>query len=141
MTHPQTAVALDPKAAATAEAARPFQWLAAGLITLAAAIPCLVYADGEHMLTDADTMIPIAFIWDLLHRVDGWRTFQLPRAPSLVPDLFVYGILDVTTGDFRRAILGYAIFQCSAFVWVGGLIVSRAARVPLIHAAAALLVV
>ena len=142
MTHARTAVALDSKAATTAGAVRPFHWLAAALITLATAILCLVFADGdEHMLTNADTMIPTAFIWDLLHRVDGWRTFQLPRVPSLFPDFFVYGILDVATGDFRRAILGYSIFQCGAFVWVGGLIVSRAARVPLIHAAAALLVV
>lgn len=67
-------------------------WLA---WTLLAGLVCLWIAQQPGLVdlqTNADQLLAISLIWDL-QRDYGWRGFQLPRIPSLLPVLLTQAVL------------------------------------------------
>jgi hypothetical protein len=69
---------------------------------------------------NADLLLPVSLIWDLRHHDYAWLGFQLPRVPSLVPDLLLYAAADLATGSYRWALFIYGYLQFMGFVCVGG---------------------
>jgi hypothetical protein len=116
--------------------------LAAGIIFCSAGLLCFVAYDDLRLIArvfNSDVLLPASFFWNLWHGPDAWR-FQLPRIPSIFPNLFVYGTLDAVLGDFRATIFGYSVFQCLAFVGAGSLVIRQVTGTHWMHAAALLLV-
>jgi hypothetical protein len=101
------------------------------LSCLATLLFCLVAYDRVSFLDDAltsDLLLPASLFWDLAHRSGAWAQFQLPRIPSFLPDLAVYGAVQMATGSWRLAHFCYGVFALSAFGLCGGWIVARVAR-------------
>jgi len=104
-----------------------FVWLA--VLIGAATCVALAFNNGGVVsgAADADMLWPASFMWDLTTRADGWRGHNLPRVPSLLPDLLVWVPLAFATGAVRWTVFLYGILQITAFVAVGGWIAARIA--------------
>jgi hypothetical protein len=87
------------------------------------------WPDFPPHVFNADSLLPTSYMWDVMNHSNAWREFQLPRIPSFFPDLTFYGALHVFFADYHWAIFGYSFLQCFAFVFVGGLIISRATNI------------
>jgi len=48
---------------------------------------------------NADNLLATSLVWDLLHYDYAWRGFQLPRVPSIFPDLLVQFAVTLATPD------------------------------------------
>jgi hypothetical protein len=57
-----------------------------------------------NLQMNADMLLPVSLLWDLRHHDYAWLGFQLPRVPSLVPDLLLYAATDLATGSYRWAL-------------------------------------
>ncbi|HWN48801.1 MAG TPA: hypothetical protein VNO18_03060 [Xanthobacteraceae bacterium] len=117
--------------------------LAVAIIFCSAGLLCFVVYDDRMMIGhvfNSDLLLPVSFMWNLRHDPATWTTFQLPRIPSIFPDLVAYGTLDAVLGDFRAAIFGYSVFQCIAFACAAGWVISQVAHTRFVHAAALFLV-
>ncbi len=80
-----------------------------------------------RLLTDADLLLPASFASDVIRHGAVARYFQLPRMPSLVPDVAVVMALEGVFGNWRLAMLGYAAAAFMALVTVGGAIAAQLA--------------
>jgi hypothetical protein len=101
------------------------------LAFLATLLFCLLAYDRVSFLDDAltsDLLLPASLFWDVAHRAGAWSQFELPRIPSFLPDLAVYGAVQLTTGSWRLAHFAYGLFALSALVLCGGWIAARIAR-------------
>jgi len=132
----------DPASAAHRIGLRLSCALAAVFIFCSAGLLCFVAYDAPTVIDrvfNSDILLPTSLIWNLWHGPDVWR-FQLPRIPSIFPDLVAYATLDAVLGDFRATIFGYSVFQCIAFAGAAGVVARQVTGAPLVHAAAVLLV-
>lgn len=112
-------------------ASRAFERSSLLLACLATLLFCLLAYDRESFLDDAlntDLLLPASLFWDLAHRAGAWAQFQLPRIPSFLPDLAVYGAVQMTTGSWRLAHFAYGLFALLALGLGGGWIAARIAR-------------
>ena len=90
------------------------------------------------MLTNADLLLPAAFASDLIrHGAAAWQ-FQLPRVPSLLPDVSAIVLLQAAFG-WRLAALAYAVGAFVALVAVGGAVAAQLADRSVAMGAAAVL--
>ena len=88
----------------------------------------LVQGDRFHFLdyaTNSDILLPVSYVWDIRNHSYAWSGFELPRIPSLFPDLITYAALDVLLGDFRWAMAAYALLQGTVFIVLAGCVISR----------------
>ncbi len=89
---------------------------------------CLIAFDRADFFRkglNSDTLMPAVYFWDLFHHSDSWRFFELPRIPSLFPDLAVYGLLQRLTESWRAAYIGFAICTLFALTFISGAIINR----------------
>jgi len=98
-------------------------------LALAAAFVVVLSNSPEVMraLTNADLLLPVSFASDVIRHGAAARYFQLPRVPSLVPDIGVVLLLEGMFGNWRLAMLGYAAAAFMALVTVGGAIAAQLA--------------
>jgi hypothetical protein len=79
--------------------------------------------------TSSDALLPISFAWNLLHQSGSLAGFQLPRIPSVFPDLVALVSLDVLTGEnWRWAMLAYSILQAAATTLLASAVIARLAK-------------
>ncbi len=108
---------------------RNLQWVCvlAGIATTIAWMFDDQYAVGAGspsggMLINSDTLLPAEFAWDIMHHDYAWRGFQLPRVPSLAPDIVVTVLLQYLTGNWRWAYMIYAAFYLYSMTLLAALI-------------------
>jgi hypothetical protein len=63
----------------------------------------LYFWDRPGFFISSDTLLPAAFVWDVLNHSYAWFGFQQARVPSFVPDLLVYGTVQTLTASWRLA--------------------------------------
>src|SRR5580704_13867755 len=98
----------------------------AGLVIAGAAVGCLVLFDNKSFLDTAiqsDSLQLASAVWDYSSHDYAWAGLELARAPSIVPDLLVYGAIQLATGSWRLASLGYGAAMLLAFAALAGVIV------------------
>jgi len=104
----------------------------------------LVQGDRVHFLdyaTNSDILLPVSYVWDIRNHNYAWSGFELPRIPSLFPDLVTYAALDVLLGDFRWAMAAYALLQGTVFIVLAGCVISRLTGARAVDAAVVFLAV
>jgi len=67
-----------------------------------------------------DALVPADFTWDVLHHEYAWSQYQLPRVPSIFPDMLVYGFLQIALGGFGWAMFAYAVVMFLGLSYVCG---------------------
>jgi hypothetical protein len=89
---------------------------------------CLLAYDNLRFverLFSADSLVLAAFVWESWHFSDVWSWFQLPRVPSLFPDLAVYWVIQSIFDSWRAAHFAYGLFSLLALTWLAGAIIGR----------------
>lgn len=78
---------------------------------------------------DSDKFLPADWTQHVFH--DGYPIsgFQLPRTPSIFPDLLLYVPIQIAAGSWRAATAGVALAFLIALIGAAGVIVSRIAKV------------
>ena len=110
----------------------------AAVIALAMVLTLALSQDARFLRAsiNADILWQTSLIWDVLHRADAWKTFQLSTNPNVFPDLALGFVLQVATGSWRWALVLSAFARLLAFAYAGGWLVR--AIVPLALPLAAL---
>jgi len=106
---------------------RPGTALAAGLVVPCGLLGLLIW-DRPDFLISSDTLLPAAFVWDMLHVGGAWSGFQQPRVPSFVPDLLIFGIVQAVTGSWRVAMAVWVSLILGWLVMIASWIATRLAR-------------
>jgi hypothetical protein len=110
------------------QAARRFALSAwgAALVVAGAIVGCLVLFEDKGFLARAiqsDSLLPAQAVWDYATHDYAVSGFQLPRAPSIVPDLLVYAVVHLASESWRLATLAYGVLSLLALAAIGGAIV------------------
>jgi hypothetical protein len=101
------------------------------LIVAASAIGCLVIFDNAGFLDfaiNADSLHLALTVWDYSAHDYARGGFSMSRVPSLVPDIAVYGAVQLATGSWRLASLAYGALSLLGLAMVAGCIVRDIAR-------------
>jgi len=69
---------------------------------------------------NADTLTSADFTWDVLHHTYAWSHYQLPRLPSIFPDLLVYGFLQTALGGYGWAMFAFAVVMFLGLSYICG---------------------
>jgi hypothetical protein len=80
------------------------------LAVLAALVGCLLIFDNESFLgfaVNGDTLHLALTVWDYSAHDYAREGFSMSRVPSIVPDIVVYGAVQLATGSWRMASLAY----------------------------------
>lgn len=85
---------------------------------------------GAPGVFTADTLLPVAFVHELQHHLATIGQFQLPRIPSLFPDLAVYALLASVVADFRQALFGTSLMQVALFLIPASFVVTHVSARP-----------
>ena len=114
------------------------RWTLAILGTVIASLYAQGSAEFVPHATTSDALLPVSFAWNLFHQASTIGSFQLPRIPSVAPDLVTIVSLDyLTGGDARRVMFVYSLLQAIATTVLAAAVIARLARVSLSHAALA----
>ncbi|HKF71933.1 MAG TPA: hypothetical protein VKB68_09285 [Stellaceae bacterium] len=96
------------------------------LVVAAALIGCLVIFGNASFLgfaIHADSLHLALTVWDYSTHDYARDGFSMSREPSVVPDLLVYGSIQLATGSWRLASLAYGILSLLGLaVAVGGVV-------------------
>lgn len=102
------------------------------LLVVAGAVLCALCVFSNARLiaevTNSDISLPRAFVWDLLHGGHPLRYFQLPRVPSLVPDMPVAVLIGLLVRSSQWQAVVYGAVQFVAFLYAAGWLVAILAR-------------
>ncbi|MGF6226419.1 hypothetical protein QFZ27_000374 [Inquilinus ginsengisoli] len=91
----------------------------AGLSLLATAL--VLRLPGAAVLTGNADVLYLPALFDDLHRgLDVLRGWHLTPGPYVFPDMLVYGLADLATGDFRQALPLAAALQLGLLLLLGG---------------------
>jgi hypothetical protein len=91
----------------------------AGLSLLATAL--VLRLPGAAALTGNADVLYLPALFDDLHRgLDALRGWHLTPGPYVFPDMLVYGLADLATGDFRQALPLAAALQLGLLLLLGG---------------------
>ena len=97
---------------------------AQGIATVAFAFLTMLYISQFPAFTarqmNADALFPADFTWDVLHHSYAWSQYQLPRVPSIFPDLLVYGLLQIALGGYGWAMFAFAVAMFLGLSYVCG---------------------
>jgi hypothetical protein len=78
---------------------------------------------------NADSLLAVSFIWDVLHHEHALIGFQLPRIPSIFPDLVMQAAAVAVSPSYRWSLFVYGWMQVVLFVlaaaWVAALLGAR----------------
>lgn len=81
------------------------------------------------LLTDSDTLLPASLLNDVVNHPDSLVFFQLPRVPSLFPDLFLYFLITEIAHSWTWVIGIYACLMLWGMLFVCSLICQDLAQV------------
>lgn len=101
------------------------------LVVLAALFAAMTISTPVlHLLltTSSDHLLPAELADNLLRRPGSVMSFELPRIPSLVPDILTYLLLSIVLPTWPSVVLAYATVSFAGFVVVAGAMVSRIAE-------------
>ena len=102
------------------------------VLVVAGALLCTLCAFGNAGLiaeaTNSDISLPFAFVWDLLHGGHPWSDFQLPRIPSLVPDIPMAVLIGLVVRSPLWETLVYGATQFIALLYAAGWLVAILSR-------------
>lgn len=91
----------------------------AGLSLLATAL--VLRLPGAAALTGNADVLYLPALFDDLHRgLDALRGWHLTPGPYVFPDMAIYGLADLATGDFRQALPLAAALQLGLLLLLGG---------------------
>ena len=124
------AASQDPGSIRVAKSAGPFVGSAA-LVVAAASIGCLVIFETASFLgfaIHADSLHLALQTWDYSSHDYALEGFSMSRATSLVPDLVVYGAVQLATGSWRVASLAYGVLSLIGLAIAAGAVVRKAAH-------------
>ncbi|MBR0752839.1 hypothetical protein JQ604_11645 [Bradyrhizobium jicamae] len=114
------------------------RWTLAILGTVIAGLYAQGSAEFVPHATTSDALLPVSFAWNLFHQPGTIGSFQLPRIPSIAPDLVTIVSLDyLTGGDARRVMFAYSFLQAIATTALAAAVIARLAKVSSSHAALA----
>jgi hypothetical protein len=117
---------------------------AAILLACGCGLLCLLVNGDKGFLghaTNADSLLAVSYIWDVRNHDYAWLGFELPRIPSIFPDLVTYAALDFMFGNFRWVVFTYSILQCLTFIALAGHLISKATSGRAVDAALVFLVI
>ena len=99
------------------------------VVVLSAVLICNFLGDATFVAgaLNSDSLLPASFAWDVLHVPGAWTHHQVARAPSLIPDMAVYGALYAATGSVPMAELLYGFLQLIGLAYAGGWLAARVA--------------
>jgi hypothetical protein len=109
------------------------QWGGASLSLVAAAyiLDTTVFdwaRDTYSLIIQSDSLLPAALVEHFLRHGYALSGFQLPRVPSFVPDMVVYGVVQTISGDWRVAALVYGILAPIGISLAAGWIINAMTR-------------
>src|ERR1700757_31318 len=79
--------------------------------------------------SSSDALPPISFAWNLFHQSGTIVGFQLPRIPSIFPDLILLVAFDDLMGEnWRWAMFAYSLVQATAMTLMASAVIARLAR-------------
>src|SRR5262249_40432474 len=88
---------------------------------------------------NADMLLAVSTVWDFLHHDYAWSGFQLPRVPSIFPDLLLQFAVALATPNDRWALFAYNVAQFSGFVLVAAYVARELPGASLVRATSAAL--
>jgi hypothetical protein len=139
---PLSAQRADGSASPTAKANGQATWLLALLGTVIIGLFANSAPDFASHATSSDALLPISFAWNLLHQSGTIGGFQLPRIPSIFPDLVMLVSFDDLMGEnWRWTMLAYSLVQATAMTLMASAVIARLARASLSDAALAFVTV
>lgn len=104
---------------------------AVALVVAAAVVGCLVIFESASFLgfaINGDTLHLALTVWDYSAHDYAREGFSMSRVPSIVPDIAVYGAVQLATGSWRLASLAYGALSLLGLAAAAGLIVRKIAR-------------
>ncbi|HKX10010.1 MAG TPA: hypothetical protein VJN67_17555 [Stellaceae bacterium] len=107
-----------------------FAWAHVLLVIVAALFGCLVIFESESFLgfaINGDTLHLALTVWDYSAHDYAREGFSMSRVPSIVPDIVVYGAVQLATGSWRMASLAYGGLSLLGLAIAGGCIVREIA--------------
>lgn len=109
----------------------------AAIVTASLALLLAAFSRTPFTLQFIETDKLLAADWTRHVFVDGyaWQGFQLPRIPSLFPDLAIVVPTQLITGSFRVALFVYAALSMGALLALTGLLVDRMTGVGVVRCA------
>jgi hypothetical protein len=88
--------------------------------------------DFINIQMKADSLLAVSFIWDLFHHEHALIGFQLPRIPSIFPDLVMQAAAVAVSPSYRWSVFVYGWMQLALFVltaaWIAALLAARPYR-------------
>jgi hypothetical protein len=113
-------------------------WLLALLGTVILGLFANSAPDFASHASSSDALLPISFAWNLFHQSGTIVGFQLPRIPSIFPDLILLVAFDDLMGEnWRWAMFAYSLVQATAMTLMASAVIARLARSSLPDAALA----
>ena len=109
--------------------------LLVALVALLFGVAVGTASDTQAVMFSSDMLLPPDWVHHLFAAPGQFRSFEMPRVPSLLPDMLGILVLRLAL-PWRLAMLGYAALSFTALVLLGGAVVARWAGRPLAHAAA-----
>jgi hypothetical protein len=79
---------------------------------------------------DADKLLPADWTRHVFHDGYPWAEFQLPRVPSLFPDLLIFSPVQIVTGSWRAAMFCLAVVLLVGAIGGASVIAHRLASTP-----------
>ena len=101
------------------------------LLLIAATLLSVVFWNEPAFLISSDSLLPAAFVWDVLHHSYAWSNFQQARVPSFFPDLLIYAPVQILTGSWRLAMTVWIFVVVGWLLAIGTWITARLARASL----------
>ncbi|MGD0105607.1 MAG: hypothetical protein ABSC06_16420 [Rhodopila sp.] len=98
------------------------------LLFVAAILLSVLFWNEPAFLISSDSLLPAAFVWDVLHHSYAWSNFQQARLPSFVPDLVIYAPVQILTGSWRLALTVWIFVVAGWLLAIGTWVTVRLAR-------------
>lgn len=103
-----------------------FAWAHVLLVIVAALFGCLLIFESGSFLgfaINGDTLHLALTVWDYSAHEYAREGFSMSRVPSIVPDITVYGAVQLATGSWRMASLAYGGLSLLGLAMAAGYIV------------------
>lgn len=94
------------------------------LLAVATGLTAL-FLDRPEQFADSDILLPVDFVWDVLHRSSAWFEFQQARCPSFFPDLILFLLVQAPSQNWRCAFAAFMFLMLLAFFLIGSRLVAR----------------
>jgi hypothetical protein len=106
----------------------------ATVVAAIGSIACALYfwrTQPPAAVYNSDLLVLVDFFHDLANFPGAVSQFQLPRIPSLVPDIVLFSAVSTVVADYHLALVAYSVVQCFVFVVAAGYLISMCTNKPL----------